>query len=67
MSVKRPKRANRTVYGSEDVEKMFCFFIYSYFFTAVKRDTKFLTGYVKGESLILSEDGIQKGYLSCQK
>ena len=48
MSVKRPKRANSTVYGSEDVEKMFCFFIYSYFFTAVKRDTKFLTGYVKG-------------------
>ena len=69
---KKRKRANRSVYGCENVEKTFCFFIYNSYLkdsvsTAVKRDTTFLTGYVKGLPLILSVDGILKGYLFCQK
>ena len=54
------------------VEKTICVFIYNSYlkdsvFTAVKRDTTFLTGYVNGLPLILSVDGILKGYLFCQK
>ena len=69
---KMRKRANRSIYGCENVEKTFCIFFYNSYlkysvFTAVKRDTTFLTGYVNGLPLILSVDGILKGYLFCQK
>ena len=48
---KKRKRANRSIYGCENVEKTFCIFFYNSYlkdsvFTAVKRDTTFLTGYV---------------------
>ena len=52
LSVKRPEKANRYIYGSEKVEKKNFFVIYSYLkvgeFTAVKRGAKFLIRYVKG-------------------
>ena len=69
---KKRKRAKRSIYGCENVEKTFCIFFYNSYlkdsvFTAVKRDTTFLTAYVNGLPLILSVDGILKGYLFCQK
>ena len=51
-SVKKSKRANKSIYGCEKVDNMswFCdffFFIFYSAFTAVKRDSRLLTKYVK--------------------
>ena len=47
-----PTEITHTFYGFEKNEKTFGFVIYSYFkdsaFTAVKRDAKFLSRYMKG-------------------
>lgn len=49
-SVKKSKRANKSIYGCEKVDMpWFCdfFFIFHCAFTAVKRDSRLLTKYVK--------------------
>ena len=72
VSVKREKGLTDQFMAVKMLRKRFAFFFYNSYlkdsvFTAVKRDTTFLTGYVNGLPLILSVDGILKGYLFCQK
>ena len=64
-----PKGLTDECYGFIKSEKRYIFVIDSYLndnaFTAVKRDAKFQTRYVKGEPQ--STEGIRKGYLFREK